>query len=75
MYGVDLTAIDVARQVISAYLSRQHLEHIEGGCPMIALSSDVARSDSTVKRAFETVFESMASLFEESLRREKRPDR
>jgi hypothetical protein len=35
----------------------------------------VARSDATVKRVFETVFQGMVELFEDSLRLERRVDR
>ena len=65
---VDFAAVDAARQVIHAYLSREHFDDIDGSCPLVALPSDVSRSDPTVKRAFETVFEGMVGLFEQSLR-------
>jgi hypothetical protein len=32
-------------QIVRAYLSRQHFDDVENSCPMIALLSDVARSD------------------------------
>ena len=73
--SVDFTAADVARQVIRAYLSQEHLDDIDGSCPMVSLPSDVARSDATVKRVFETVFQGMVELFEDSLRLERRVDR
>jgi TetR/AcrR family transcriptional repressor of nem operon len=41
---VDRKAADVGRQIIRAYLSRQHLESKSNTCPMVALPSDVARS-------------------------------
>ncbi len=72
---VDFTAIDAARQVIQAYLSQQHFEDIEGSCPLVALPSDVSRSDRRVKRAFETVFQGMVDLFAQSLRQDDREDR
>jgi AcrR family transcriptional regulator len=73
--SVDYNASDAARQVIRAYLSQEHLEDIDGSCPMLSLPSDVARSDATVKRVFETVFQGMVSLFEDSLKAAKRTDR
>src|SRR5262249_4750163 len=66
--SVDFTAADVARQVIRAYLSQEHLDDIDGSCPMVSLPSDVSRSDTTVKRVFETVFQGMVGLFEDSLK-------
>ena len=59
---VDLTSPDAGPQIVRAYLSRQHFEDVENSCPMIALPSDVARSDAKVKTAFETVFKAMVTL-------------
>jgi TetR/AcrR family transcriptional repressor of nem operon len=56
---VDLRAHDAGAQIIRAYLSRQHAEAVETACPMVALPSDVARSDAVAKRAFENVFKAM----------------
>ena len=70
---VDLSSTDVGPQVVRAYLSRQHLEDIENSCPMVALPGDVARSDATVKQAFETVFRAMVSILERSLSDKDRP--
>jgi len=62
--GVDIdpTAIDAAPQIVRAYLSSQHFEDVENSCPMVALPSDVARSDRRVKAAFENVFKAMIAL-------------
>jgi len=73
--SVDFTAADAARQVIRAYLSQEHLDDIDGSCPMVSLPSDVSRSDATVKRVFETVFQGMVGLFEDSLTLAQRTDR
>jgi len=73
--SVDFTAADAARQVIRAYLSQEHLDDIDGSCPMVSLPSDVSRSDATVKRVFETVFQGMVGLFEDSLTPKRRADR
>src|ERR1700735_2390933 len=64
---VDLSSTDVGRQVVRAYLSRQHFEDVENSCPMVALPTDVARSGASAKRAFETVFKAMVSVLERSL--------
>lgn len=65
---VNFASVDAAKQVIHAYLSRQHFDDIDGGCPLVALPSDVSREDAKVKRAFQTVFQAMVHLFEESQR-------
>jgi TetR/AcrR family transcriptional regulator, transcriptional repressor for nem operon len=59
---LDLAAADAGPQIVRAYLSRQHLEDVENSCPMVALPSDVARSDERVKAAFENVFKAMVAL-------------
>lgn len=72
---VDLSSTDVGRQVVQAYLSRQHYEDVENSCPMVALPTDVARSGVAAKRAFETVFKAMVSVLERSLIDKKGPRR
>jgi TetR/AcrR family transcriptional repressor of nem operon len=72
---VDLSSTDVGAQVVQAYLSRQHFEDIENSCPMVALPTDVARSDDTARRAFETVFKAMVSVLERSLTKKGRQQR
>jgi TetR/AcrR family transcriptional repressor of nem operon len=72
---VDLTAADVGRQIIRAYLSRQHLESKDNACPMVALPSDVARSGASAKRAFETVFKAMVNTLEIGSKGDRRPHR
>src|SRR6202012_6241301 len=64
---VDLTAGDAGPQVVRAYLSRQHFEDVENSCPMVALPTDVTRSDKRARRAFETVFAAMVSVLERSM--------
>jgi len=61
---IDLTAADAGAQIVRAYLSRQHFEEIENSCPMVALPSDVARSNKNAKRAYQAVFEAMVVLLE-----------
>lgn len=73
--SVDFAARDAARQVVDAYLSREHFDDVEGSCPMITLPGDVARSGKAVRRSFENVFKAMAGLFEESFKRKGRADR
>jgi TetR/AcrR family transcriptional regulator, transcriptional repressor for nem operon len=65
---VDLSKGEVGPQIVRAYLSRQHFEDVENSCPMVALPTDVARSGVSARAAFETVFRSMVSVLERSVR-------
>lgn len=57
----------LARMIVSAYLSQDHLDDRDGACPMIALPSDVARSGIGVKQAFGDILEMMVEAFEANL--------
>ncbi len=57
-----------ARFVVDAYLSRDHLEDVEGSCPLIGLSSDVAHSNGTVKAAYREVTELMIQVFKANMK-------
>jgi AcrR family transcriptional regulator len=70
----DFRARDAARQIIDAYLSPEHFGDVDDSCPMVTLPGDVARSGKVVKKAFEHVFQSMAGVFGEKLRRDGRAD-
>ena len=59
---VDLASPDAGPQIVRAYLSQQHFDDVENSCPMVALPSDVARSDQKVKTAFENVFRAMVTV-------------
>jgi AcrR family transcriptional regulator len=72
---VDLSSSNVGPQVVRAYLSRQHFEDVENSCPMVALPTDVSRSDESAKRAFETVFHAMVSVLERGSIQNGRPRR
>lgn len=56
-----------ALYVVDAYLSREHLEDLDGSCPLIGLPSDAARGGEAVKSAYRQVAESMLKLFEANL--------
>ena len=58
---------ELARAILDAYLSRAHLEDIEGSCPIIGLATDVARSNGVAKRAYRQVMEMMTSIFAANL--------
>jgi AcrR family transcriptional regulator len=59
--------VPFARYVVDAYLSREHLDDLDGSCPLIGLPSDVARSSQAIKAAYREVVESMIRLFEANL--------
>ncbi len=65
---LDLSGPDVVKVIINAYLSDQHMDDIEGSCPMIALPSDVARGGEKVRQAFRRVLSSMTDIFESQLK-------
>lgn len=64
--GVDPQgpAADMARQMIAGYLSPEHLGDLDGQCPMIALPSDVARSNPQVQAAYQQLLDAMVGIFE-----------
>lgn len=64
---IDLSATDVGAQIVEAYLSRGHFDDIENSCPMVALPTDVARSDEVARRAFQTAFTAMVDVLSRTL--------
>jgi AcrR family transcriptional regulator len=70
---VDLASPEAGPQIISAYLSNQHLADVENSCPMVALPCDVARSDTKVKAAFEGVFTAMVNVLSREVRNTLEP--
>ena len=66
---------DAALQLIRAYLSERPADNLGACWSLVSPPSDLAHGDPTVRRVFETVFNSMVALFEQSLEREGRPDR
>jgi len=57
----------LARAILDAYLSRDHLDDVDGSCPVVGLATDVARSSGPVKRAYRQVMEMMAGIFSSNL--------
>lgn len=58
---------DMARAMINRYVSKPHLENVDGHCPLMALPSDVSRAGTAARAAYRDVLESMISLFERGL--------
>ena len=65
---VDMCSKEAGSQIVRAYLPRQHLHDMENSCPMVALPTDIRRSDPRVRGAFETVFRAMVSALEKDMR-------
>jgi AcrR family transcriptional regulator len=63
--GIDPTQSnpEMARRMIDAYLSQDHLDDLSGQCPMIALSTDIARAGPEVRAAYERLLTAMVWLF------------
>jgi AcrR family transcriptional regulator len=53
----------LARAIVAAYLSRDHLSDVEGSCPMIGLATDVARGGGAAKAAYRQVLGMMVGIF------------
>jgi len=68
--GIDPNnpSTDTAAQMLAGYLSPDHLEDLDGQCPMIALPSDVARGGADVQAAYQQLLEGMVSVFARSLK-------
>lgn len=58
---------ETARAMINRYVSKPHLENLDGHCPLMALPSDVSRAGAAARAAYRNVLESMIVLFEKSL--------
>lgn len=67
--GVDPSRgeAEMARRMVDAYLSREHLGDLDGQCPMIALSSDIARIGPDVRDSYQELLEAMVWLFETNI--------
>jgi AcrR family transcriptional regulator len=57
-----------ADQIVRDYLSAQHFEDVDGGCPMIGLPSDISRSSRPVREAFESALRLMIEMFERDMK-------
>lgn len=75
--GVDPTVREVvmAERMIDAYLGDEHLSDLAGQCPLIALSSDVARSSDEVRESYQKLLSAMIWLFEVNRAEEAREAR
>jgi len=54
----------VVRQMLTAYLSQEHLEDLGGHCPLMALPSNVAQTSPRLRAAYTKSVGAMAGLFE-----------
>jgi TetR/AcrR family transcriptional regulator, transcriptional repressor for nem operon len=60
-------ASDCAIKLLSDYLSREHFENVETGCPLIGLPNDVSRNDQSVREAQESALRMMIRTFEQGI--------
>lgn len=51
--AVDPADADQASRALAGYLSFNHVQHPEAGCPLPSLTPEVGRADDAVKEAFE----------------------
>lgn len=58
---------ELARLIVNHYVSRQHLEDLDGHCPLMALPSDVARAGPTVRAAYRKLLEAMVGIFQANI--------
>ncbi len=65
----------LARMILEAYLSDDHVADRAASCPMIALPSDVQRGHPGVQDAFRQVMEMMSQAFAANLEPSVRPAR
>lgn len=56
-----------AAHMLASYLSKEHLGDLDGQCPMIALPSDVGRSNCDVQTSYQRLLTAMVGLFESSV--------
>lgn len=66
---------DMSQRMLKSYLSAEHLEDIDGQCPMIALPSDTAREGAKVGEAYQVLFEAMVSVFEHGFTQDPKASR
>ena len=63
----DCEGIEWLGEVVRRYLSRPHRDDVGEGCPLPALSAEVARSNARVRRRFQTFLEELVAEFEHKL--------
>ncbi|MEX0955461.1 MAG: helix-turn-helix domain-containing protein [Rhizobiaceae bacterium] len=67
--GIEPQARQVlmAQRMVNAYLSRRHLDDLDGQCPLIAYATDAARAGARVRESHKGLVEAMVGLFEYNL--------
>ncbi|RVU39468.1 TetR/AcrR family transcriptional regulator [Hwanghaeella grinnelliae] len=58
------TGPDRVLSFIRGYISRRHLQTVEDQCPLIALSTDVARAGPATRQAYEGIVRNIIEFFE-----------
>lgn len=57
----------MVQRMVEAYLSRRHLQDVDGHCPLIAYATDVVRAGPAVQESYRLLAEAMTGLFEANL--------
>lgn len=67
--GIDPQAREaiMARRMVDAYLSRRHVEDLDGQCPLIAYATDAAHAGQQVRDSYRQLAEAMTWLFEANM--------
>ena len=58
------SATEYAAKVVREYLSHEHIDGGEDSCPLIALPSDLCRTDANVRAAFESALSVLIEIVE-----------
>ena len=61
-----LEANILAQQMISAYLSTEHLNDVAGHCPLVALPADISRAGPAVRDVYSRLLNRMIDVFAEA---------
>lgn len=70
--GPPLSAEQLARRLVTLYLSDEVLEDVDQQCPLYALPSDVARAGLKPRAAYTQLIENMRAIFRQALAGKRR---
>ncbi len=59
--GAPRCGPEVAQKIFDSYVSRAHLEDVDGHCPLMALPADVGRAGPAVRAAYRRVLEALVA--------------
>jgi TetR/AcrR family transcriptional regulator, transcriptional repressor for nem operon len=73
--AAEQKAPDRAARLVRDYLSLDHIEDVDGSCPLIGLPSDISRNDQSVREAQESALRMMIDTFEHGMAADSQPQR